>query len=293
MVELQLNLDFGVIHYVFLLFKGRPLKLRTERSETDEEEKMESKSEGMSVLQTLINRTQILLHSIALLLLISYRFISFLFQIPQTTTNFPRFFLILLLFASELLLAFIWFLGRASRWRPQISKPIFTHNLPEKDDGGIPGIDVFICTADPEKEPTLEVMNTLISAMALDYPPDKLHVYFSDDGGSPVTLRAIRDAWRFARWWVPFCRKYRVMQPCPEAYFSAAGEHCRRDFPMDELMEQKLIVWFSSLSPSLSLKLLVRLLKIFWNFGISFDNISNFQNFHFVKMCFKNIISGI
>lgn len=201
-------------------------------------------------LQTLINRTQILLHSIALLLLIYYR-LSFLFHNQNPQSTFPC----LMLFASELLLSFIWLLGRANRWRPEISTlPLSKQTPPEDDDDHhrLPPIDVFICTADPEKEPTLEVMNTLIYAMALDYPPDKLHVYFSDDGGSPVTLHGIREARRFARWWVPFCRKYRITQPCPEAYFSAAGEDRRRDIPTDqEFLEQELIVWLS-LSQTLS-----------------------------------------
>ncbi|KAF2285419.1 hypothetical protein GH714_004256 [Hevea brasiliensis] len=34
-------------------------------------------------------------------------------------------------------------------------------------------------------------MNTVLSAMALDYPPEKLSVYLSDDGGSSPTLRVL------------------------------------------------------------------------------------------------------
>ncbi|XP_038877189.1 cellulose synthase-like protein E6 [Benincasa hispida] len=207
---------------------------------------MESKSseEGVYVshvrpFQTLINRAQILLHSIALLLLIFYR-LSFFFLNPQSKSFFPW----LSVFASELLLAFIWLLGRAFRWRPQISKDIILP--PEKQKPPqllLPPLDVFIFTADPEKEPTLDVMNILISAVALDYPPNNLHLYLSDDSGSPVTLHGIREARRFARWWVPFCRKYGIKQPCPEAYFSPAGEYHRRcDISTDEFLEQKLIV---------------------------------------------------
>ncbi|KAI8566404.1 hypothetical protein RHMOL_Rhmol02G0037500 [Rhododendron molle] len=63
-------------------------------------------------------------------------------------------------------------------------------------------------------------MNTVISAIALDYPPDKLHVYLSDDGGCSVTLEAMKEAWRFAKgYWVPFCRAYGIKTRCPEAYF--------------------------------------------------------------------------
>lgn len=189
--------------------------------------------------QTLINRAQILLHSIALLLLIFYR-LSFFFLNQQSKQYF---FPWLLVFTSELLLAFIWLLGRASRWRPQIPEHILLPPEKLRPQLPLPAIDVLICTADPEKEPTLEVMNTLISAMTLDYPPDKLHIYFSDDAGSPLTLHGVREARRFSRWWVPFCRKYGITQPCPQAYFSPAREDHRHDISRDDgFMEQKLIV---------------------------------------------------
>ena len=68
----------------------------------------------------------------------------------------------------------------------------------------------------------MEVMNTVISAMALDYPADKLCVYFSDDGGSCVTLSAIKEAWRFSKCWLPFCRRFGLKSRCPEAYFAGA-----------------------------------------------------------------------
>lgn len=57
--------------------------------------------------------------------------------------------------------------------------------------------------------------------MALDYPPDKLHIYLSDDGGSSLTLKGMKEASGFAKWWVPFCREFRIQNRCPEAYFSA------------------------------------------------------------------------
>ncbi|TQD70064.1 hypothetical protein C1H46_044403 [Malus baccata] len=68
------------------------------------------------------------------------------------------------------------------------------------------------------------VMNTVLSAMAMDYPPEKLHVYLSDDGCAAVTLNGMREAWRFAKWWLPFCRRYGIKCTTPEAYFSAGGE---------------------------------------------------------------------
>ncbi|XP_059446004.1 probable cellulose synthase A catalytic subunit 8 [UDP-forming] [Corylus avellana] len=166
-------------------------------------------------LSIFINRSHSLIHSIAIAFLIYYR-ASFLFQDPKTRASptLPW----LLLFASELLLSFIWLLGQAYRWRP-VTRTVFPERLP--DDDKLPPIDVLICTADPDSEPTVEVMNTVLSAMALDYPPEKLHVYLSDDGGSPLTLHGMRQAWWFARGWLPFCRRYRIATSCPQAYFSA------------------------------------------------------------------------
>ncbi|KAL9410808.1 hypothetical protein AB3S75_044558 [Citrus x aurantiifolia] len=165
-------------------------------------------------LSVIINKLHALLHCIAIGFLIYYR-ASYLFQEKRATPIMPW----LLIFASELLLSFIWLLGRAYLWHP-VSRTVFPERLLEDDK--LPPIDVFICTADPEKEPTIGVMNTVLSAMALDYPADKLHVYLSDDGGSPITLHGMREACRFAKWWIPFCRRYRIKTICPQAYFSEA-----------------------------------------------------------------------
>ncbi|XP_004495306.1 cellulose synthase-like protein E1 [Cicer arietinum] len=158
------------------------------------------------------NRLHILLHSIALCFLLYYRF-SFLFHNSQTPLLLPY----LLLFSSEIILSFLWILDQSFRWHP-ITRTVFPERLPENDQ--LPHIDVFICTADPTKEPTLDVVNTVLSAMALDYPPQKLHVYLSDDGGSNITLNAMKEGLKFAKWWIPFCVRYRVLCRCPEAYFN-------------------------------------------------------------------------
>lgn len=167
-------------------------------------------------LRLTLNRLHTLLHSTALALLFYYR-ACFFFQDPQSRRS--PLLSWLLVFASEILLSFIWILGQAYRWLP-VSRTVFPERLPEDDN--LPSIDVFICTADPVKEPTVGVMNTVLSAMALDYPPQKLNVYLSDDGGSPLTLKGMKEAWKFAKWWLPFCRKYRVKCRCPKAFFSAS-----------------------------------------------------------------------
>ncbi|KAE8670402.1 Cellulose synthase like G2 [Hibiscus syriacus] len=158
-------------------------------------------------LTIIINRSHLILHFIAILLLIHYR-LSFFFQHPTLPW--------LLIFVSELLLSLSWLLWQSTRWRP-VYRTVFPERLPPNDE--LPAIDVFICTADPNKEPTVEVMNTVISAVAMDYPPEKLHVYVSDDAGSDATLRCVKEAWNFATYWVPFCRKYGIDTGCPEIYF--------------------------------------------------------------------------
>nr|GME00518.1 cellulose synthase-like protein G3 [Ipomoea batatas] len=82
-------------------------------------------------------------------------------------------------------------------------------------------MDVFICTADPTKEPPLDVVNTALSVMAYDYPPEKISVYVSDDGGSELTLFAFMEAAKFARHWLPFCRENKVVDRCPDVFFSS------------------------------------------------------------------------
>ncbi|KAF2285417.1 hypothetical protein GH714_004231 [Hevea brasiliensis] len=70
----------------------------------------------------------------------------------------------------------------------------------------------------------MEVMNTVLSAMSLDYPAEKLHVCLSDDGGAAITLHGMREAWKFARWWLPFCSRYGIKTRCPNAYFSGGED---------------------------------------------------------------------
>ncbi|KAK9665741.1 hypothetical protein RND81_14G132900 [Saponaria officinalis] len=180
---------------------------------------------------TFFNRTHMFLHFLALLITFYYR-ASFFFKKNYLKYKMVEFLAWLLILVSELMLAFIWVLRQPYYWRP-ITRTVLPKNLPKDDD--LPGIDVFICTADADKEPTFDVMNTVISAMALDYPPHKLHVYLSDDAGTSVTLDGLKDAWVFTTWWLPFCRRYDVKPPCPRAFFEEtekegkSSEMCIKD----------------------------------------------------------------
>lgn len=84
----------------------------------------------------------------------------------------------------------------------------------------MPGVDIFICTADPKMEPPTLVINTVLSVLSYNYPTEKLSVYLSDDGGSEFTFYALLEASRFAKYWIPFCKKFNVEPRSPEAYFA-------------------------------------------------------------------------
>jgi len=84
----------------------------------------------------------------------------------------------------------------------------------------LPGIDVFVSTADAEKEPPLVTANTILSILAADYPVEKLSCYVSDDGGALLTFEAMAEAASFASNWVPFCRKHDIEPRNPESYFN-------------------------------------------------------------------------
>ncbi|XP_020691908.1 cellulose synthase-like protein G3 [Dendrobium catenatum] len=155
-----------------------------------------------------LNRLHFLLYSLSLLLLLHH----------HTTT--PSSFLLLL---ADIFLAFMWLLSQGFRWRPVCRwefPELLSKVIASKD---FPALDVFICTADPYKEPPVGVASTALSALAFDYPSDRLSVYVSDDGGSDLTLFAFFEAAKFARCWLPFCRENGVMERSPEAYFQSGG----------------------------------------------------------------------
>ncbi|CAO2839116.1 unnamed protein product [Amaranthus hypochondriacus] len=183
--------------------------------------------------RAILSRLHIFFHALAILALFYYRFTSLF----TTTSSLARLTWALLVIA-ELILTFIWGFAQGFRWRSVLRdvsgwESIKPHQLP--------GLDVFIVTADPTKEPVLEVMNSVISAMALDYPPDKLAVYLSDDGGSPLTKEAIREAFQVAKLWIPFCNKYGIKTRIPEFFFSPSCDRERLDWDHDYKAQELLI----------------------------------------------------
>ncbi|XVF42562.1 hypothetical protein PTKIN_Ptkin01aG0373400 [Pterospermum kingtungense] len=127
------------------------------------------------------------------------------------------------LFLSEIWFSFYWFLTAVCRWNCVYRLP-YKDRLSQRYEKELPGVDIFVCTADPVLEPPIMVTNTVLSVMAYDYPPEKLSIYLSDDGGSDLTFYAMLEAAIFSKKWLPFCKKFKVEPRSPEAYFKTAFE---------------------------------------------------------------------
>ncbi|XP_010276804.1 PREDICTED: cellulose synthase-like protein D3 [Nelumbo nucifera] len=129
----------------------------------------------------------------------------------------------------EIWFAFSWLLDQLPKFCPvnrstdlAVLREKFEMPSPNNPTGksDLPGIDVFVSTADPEKEPPLVTANTILSILAADYPVEKLACYVSDDGGALLTFEAMAEAASFANLWVPFCRKHAIEPRNPETYFN-------------------------------------------------------------------------
>ncbi|KAH9606511.1 hypothetical protein KSS87_018901 [Heliosperma pusillum] len=146
----------------------------------------------------------------------------------------------------ELWFSFSWILDQLPKLNPvnrvtdlQVLKEKFEMPSPNNPTGksDLPGMDIFVSTADPEKEPPLVTANTILSIMAADYPVEKLACYVSDDGGALLTFEAMAEAASFAYMWVPFCRKHKIEPRNPDSYFSQKKDpyknKVRQDFVKD------------------------------------------------------------
>ncbi|KAM7278155.1 hypothetical protein ACFE04_005289 [Oxalis oulophora] len=120
---------------------------------------------------------------------------------------------------AELWFGLYWIITQSVRWNPIICRVPFIHRLSNRYENELPDVDVFVCTADPQMEPPSMVMSTILSIMSGDYPTEKLSIYLSDDGGSEFTFYALIEASRFAKCWIPFCKKFNVEPRSPHAYF--------------------------------------------------------------------------
>ncbi|XVF52297.1 hypothetical protein PTKIN_Ptkin05aG0007600 [Pterospermum kingtungense] len=165
-------------------------------------------------------RVLILVRIVALALFLQWRI---------THPNEDAIWLWLMSVICELWFAFSWLLDQLPKLCP-VTRAVDLDALHEKFErpspnnpsgrSDLPGIDVFVSTADPQKEPPLVTANTILSILAAEYPVEKLACYVSDDGGALLTFEAMAEAASFARIWVPFCRKHEIEPRNPESYFN-------------------------------------------------------------------------
>lgn len=131
----------------------------------------------------------------------------------------------------EVWFAFSWILDQFPKWMP-LRRETYLDRLSLRferkgEPSNLAGVDLFVSTVDPAKEPPLTTANTLLSIAAADYPVDKLSCYLSDDGGSMLTFDAMSETSEFARRWVPFCKRYNVEPRAPDVYFTQKVDYLK------------------------------------------------------------------
>lgn len=98
----------------------------------------------------------------------------------------------------QLWFAFSWILNQIPKLCPinhskdlEARRDKFDMPSPSNSTGrsDLPGVDVFVPTADPEREPPLVTANTILLILVFDYPVEKLGCYISDDGDAFLKLR--------------------------------------------------------------------------------------------------------
>ncbi|XP_071732144.1 cellulose synthase-like protein D3 isoform X2 [Rutidosis leptorrhynchoides] len=150
----------------------------------------------------------------------------------------------------ELWFAFSWILDQLPKVNP-VNRATDLNVLKEKFElptvnnptgkSDLPGIDIFVSTADPEKEPPLVTANTILSILAADYPVEKLACYVSDDGGALLTFEAMAEAASFANMWVPFCRKHDIEPRNPESYFNLKKDPYKNKVKSDFVKDRRRV----------------------------------------------------
>ena len=150
----------------------------------------------------------------------------------------------------EIWFAFSWVLDQLPKLSPvnrvtdlNVLKEKFELPGPNNPTGksDLPGVDIFVSTADPEKEPPLVTANTILSILAADYPVEKLSCYVSDDGGALLTFEAMAEAASFANLWVPFCRKHDIEPRNPESYFALKRDPYKNKVKSDFVKDRRRI----------------------------------------------------
>ena len=102
-------------------------------------------------------------------------------------------------------------------------------------------MDIFVTTADPELESPIITMNTVLSLMAVNYPVEKLACYISDDNASPLLYYALVETSKFARVWLPFCKKYDISTRAPFRYFASTSSRPSQEDSPEFQQELKMV----------------------------------------------------
>ncbi|GKB96405.1 cellulose synthase-like protein G3 [Tanacetum coccineum] len=88
----------------------------------------------------------------------------------------------------------------------------FLKNLPQvAKESDYPRLDAFVCTAHLFKEQPVRVVNTVSSVLAYHNLSEKLSLNMFDDGWSQLKLFAFMECAKFAKHWLPYCRKHNIM----------------------------------------------------------------------------------
>lgn len=150
----------------------------------------------------------------------------------------------------ELWFAFSWILDQVPKICPvnrstdlEVLREKFDMPSPSNPTGrsDLPGVDLFVSTADPEKEPPLVTACTILSILSVDFPVEKLACYVSDDGGALLTFEAMAEAASFADLWVPFCRKHNIEPRNPETYFGLKVDPTKNKSRLDFVKDRRKV----------------------------------------------------
>jgi hypothetical protein len=176
--------------------------------------------------------------------------LCFFLQWRLTHPNEEAVWLWLMSVVCETWFAFSWLLDQIPKLCPinrstdlQVLHDKFDTPSPSNPTGrsDLPGVDLFVSTADPEKEPPLVTACTILSILAVDYPVEKIACYVSDDGGALLTFEAMAEAASFADLWVPFCRKHDIEPRNPETYFSLKVDPTKNKSRLDFVKDRRRV----------------------------------------------------
>ncbi|KAK1300258.1 Cellulose synthase-like protein H1 [Acorus calamus] len=134
-------------------------------------------------------------------------------------------------FLCESWFTFIWLLNINAKWSPAAYKTFPNHLKNRLEE--LPPVDMFVTTADATLEPPIVTVNTVLSLLAVDYPAEKLACYVSDDGCSSLTFFALVEGAKFAKLWVPFCKKYNVQVRAPFVHLTTKPDSSNEDYLND------------------------------------------------------------